>query len=192
MSPSYSLKSHEPLFAELRKISSRAEITIEEVPAPQKLAPIAIAFSADVLDGPSEDEETEAAATGRFVLLHDPQGQEGWSGDYRCVTYVRASIDTEMASDPLLCDIGWSWLTDALKENGCSYGSESGTVTRVASSTYGMLEGREGESEIEIRASWTPLNEESLAGHLRAWMKVLEIAAGLEPVPPGVSQMIRR
>ena len=192
MSTSPSLKSHETLFAELRTITSRAEITIEEVPAPQKLAPFAIAFSADVLDGPSEDDDTEASATGRFVLLHDPQGQEGWSGDFRCVTYVRATIDTEMASDPLLCDIGWSWLIETLKENGCDFGSESGTVTRVASSTYGMLEGRDGESEIEIRASWTPLNADSLAGHLRAWMKVLEIAAGLEPVPPGVSQMIRR
>ncbi len=192
MATSRSLKSHETLFGELRIVTPRAEITLEEVPAPQKLAPFAIAFSADVLDGPLEDDDSEAIATGRFVLLHDPQGQEGWSGDFRCVTYVRATIDSEMASDPLLCDIGWSWLMDTLRENGSDFGSESGTVTRVASSTYGMLEARDGESEIEIRASWTPLNIDSLVGHLKAWMKVLEIAAGLEPVPPGVSQMIRR
>ena len=38
----------------------------------------------------------EDAATGRFVLLHDPAGQEGWGGQWRCVTFARAAIDLEM------------------------------------------------------------------------------------------------
>ena len=186
-------RSHEALFAELRSLATRSEITLEEVPAPQKLAPFAIAFSADVMDPAApHDEDADPLATGRFVLLHDPEGQDGWSGQFRCVTYVRSGIDSEMASDPLLCEIGWSWLLDSLKEFNCSYGSESGTVTRVASVAFGMLKEREGDSEIEIRASWTPLNVDSLTGHLTAWLRLLEISAGLAPVPPGVTQINRR
>ena len=184
-------RSHEALFAELRALTTRAEIALEEVPAPQKLAPFALAFSADVSDVAADTEDDDPTATGRFVLLHDPEGQDGWSGQFRCVTYVRSAIDPEMASDPLLCEIGWSWLMEALKEFNCGYGSESGTVTRVASATFGMLAEREGDSEIEIRASWTPLNVDSLTGHLSAWLRLLEIAAGLAPVPPGVTQLHR-
>ena len=191
MTYSATARSHEALFSQLRALSTRSEIVLEEVPAPQKLAPFAVAFSADVME-PGVDVDDDPVASGRFVLLHDPQGQDGWSGQFRCVTYVRAGIDAEMASDPLLCEIGWSWLMEALKEFNCGFGSESGTVTRVASATFGMLAEREGDSEIEIRASWTPLNVDSLTGHLTAWLRLLEIAAGLTPVPPGVTQIHRR
>ncbi len=53
-------------------------------------------------------------ATGRLVLLHDPDGEQAWDGVLRLVVYVRAEVDAELASDPLLPDVGWSWLTDAL------------------------------------------------------------------------------
>jgi len=186
-------RNHEALFAQLRTFATRSEITLEEVPAPQKLAPIALAFSADVMQpGSTIEEDLDPLATGRFVVLHDPEGQDGWSGEFRCVTYVRSAIDPEMASDPLLCEIGWSWLMDSLAEFSCDFGSESGTVTRVASATFGMLKERDGDSEIEVRASWTPLNVDSLIGHLGAWLRLLEIAAGLAPVPPGVTQIHRR
>ena len=103
---------------------------LETVPAPQKLAPHALAMTADVL---------EDAATGRFVLLHDPAGQEGWGGQWRCVTFARAAIDLEMASDPLLPEIGWAWLLESLKKHGCEFINPSGTVTRVASASFGEL-----------------------------------------------------
>ena len=64
--------SFEQLVAPILSLKPRSEILLEMVPAPQKLAPFAIAMTADVL---------EDAATGRFVLLHDPAGQEGWSGE---------------------------------------------------------------------------------------------------------------
>ena len=94
---------------EIRKVKSRNEITLTEVPAPQKLAPFAMALSADV---------SEITATGRFVLLHDPNGQEGWNGQFRCVTFIRSAIDAEMANDPVLCDLGWSFLVDSLSKIG--------------------------------------------------------------------------
>ena len=121
----------EEITTSIRAIKPRSEILLEEVPAPQKLAPYAFAMTADVL---------KDAATGRFVLLHDPDGQEGWSGKYRCVTFVRAAIDNEMAADPMLCNIGWTWLMESLKANGCEYTAPSGTVTKVASASFGTLE----------------------------------------------------
>src|SRR5205085_91091 len=48
----------------LRAVRLRPEVVLEEVPAPQRIAPFALALSAEVvLDG-------EELATGRFVLLH--------------------------------------------------------------------------------------------------------------------------
>ena len=172
--------SFERIIDEIRAIVPRAEIVLDEVPAPQKLAPFSIALTADVL---------EDAATGRFVLLHDPKGQEGWSGEYRCVTFVRAAIDQSMAADPMLSDVGWSWLTEALKKYDCEYEAPSGTVTRVASVSFGMLEGRDEDSELEVRASWTPLSGIGIASHVRAWLDLLALSAALEPIPDGVTQL---
>ena len=91
---------------QIRALKTRNEIEIDEIPAPQKLAPFSLALSAQVSD---------EKATGRFVLLRDPAGQEGWSGNYRCVTFVRADIETDMVSDPLLGDLGWAWLMEIPK-----------------------------------------------------------------------------
>jgi hypothetical protein len=174
--------SFEQLTAPILALKPRGEILLEAVPAPQKLAPHAIAMTADVL---------EDAATGRFVLLHDPAGQEGWSGQWRCVTFARSAIDLEMASDPLLPEIGWTWLLEALKKNNCEFSAPSGTVTRVASASFGALADREEDSEMEIRASWTPTDGENLLSHVNAWLELLAMAAGLEPIPQGVSSIAR-
>jgi hypothetical protein len=164
----------------IRAIKTRNEVHIEELPAPQKLAPFSLALSAEV---------GEDAATGRLVLLHDPAGQDGWSGTYRCVSFVRAAIDTEMVSDPLLADVGWSWLLESLKKNGCEILAPSGTVTRIASSSFGTLSERAEESELEVRASWTPGEGEDIARHVGAWIELLEMASGLAPIPEGVTQL---
>ena len=72
------------------------------------IAPFASALSADVtVDG-------DDVGTGRLVLLHDPAGNDAWEGTFRCVAYARAEIDPEMANDPLLAEVGWSWLSEAL------------------------------------------------------------------------------
>jgi len=174
--------SFEQLTAPILALKPRGEILLESVPAPQKLAPHALAMTADVL---------EDAATGRFVLLHDPAGQEGWGGHWRCVTFARSAIDLEMASDPLLPEIGWTWLLEALKKNNCEFTAPSGTVTRVASASFGALADREEDSEMEIRASWTPNDGENLLSHVNAWLELLAMAAGLEPIPQGVSSIAR-
>lgn len=175
--------SFDQLIKPILALKPRGEILLETVPAPQKLAPHALAMTADVL---------EDAATGRFVLLHDPAGQEGWGGKWRAVTFARAAIDLEMAADPLLPEVGWAWLIESLKKNNCQFSNESGTVTRVASASFGQLQERDEDSEIEVRASWTVVDEKKLVDHVNAWLELLSVSAGLEPIPQGVTSITHK
>ena len=68
---------------------------MEEVPAPKKLAPYSAALSAETV----ETVGATPVATGRFVVLHDPDGQEAWDGDFRIVVQARARIDDEIGMD---------------------------------------------------------------------------------------------
>jgi hypothetical protein len=161
---------------------------LTEVPAPQKLATYSFAFSADVSNGLLGEKEDEIA-NGRFVLLHEPGGQATWDGEYRCVTFVSADVDPIMQEDPLLPEVGWSWFLESLDNNGCSYNSPSGTVTRVTSASFGKLSPRKNEAEIEIRASWTPIVSAPslILDHIESWCKLICEVAGLPPIPEGVS-----
>lgn len=170
--------------AQLRSLRPRPEVQIEEVPTPQRIAPHALAMAGDVLD---QDEEL---ATGRFVLLYDPAGQEAWEGRFRAVTYARAVLESEMGSDPLLSQVGWSWVADALDSSGAARTALGGTVTRVVSESFEALADRPPVVEIEIRASWTPQDDASR--HLLAWTHLLCAIAGLPPLPEGVSALSRR
>ena len=160
----------------------RPELVIEEIPAPQKIAPFAVAISAEVIVGGNE------LGSGRLVLLHDPSGNASWDGDFRCVTYARADVDDEMVTDPLLTDVGWSWLIDALERSAASYTAPSGTVTAVSSKTFGAMSDDPPRAEVELRASWTPqvTSGADVTRHLAAWSDLLCITAGLPPLPDGV------
>jgi hypothetical protein len=166
----------------LRAVTPRPEVVLEETPAPQRLAPHAVALSADVLAPGDPDTEL---GTGRLVLLHDPAGHEAWDGTFRVVTYVRAELDHDMAADPMLPGVGWAWLTEALDGHGAAFTAASGTVTRVASESFGAISGEPASAQIEIRASWTPLDE-GFGAHLLAWCDLLCTTAGLPPETPGV------
>lgn len=169
--------------ADLRSVVLRPEIKLTEVPAPSRIAPYAVALTADVLETATAE---EAMATGRFVLLHDPSEPEPWGGAWRAVTYARAELEPEMATDPVLGDVGWSWLVDALDGRALDYIAEAGTVTRVVSESYAGLADRPATVEMEIRASWTPVDSARIGDHLAAWGDVLCNIGGLPPLPEGV------
>lgn len=154
----------------------RPEVRVEEVPAPQRVAPYSAAISAEV-----EVDDVELA-TGRLVLLHDPAGHESWHGTYRCVAYVRADVDMEMATDPLLATVAWSWLVEALEAVGAEYVAPSGTVTRVANESFGGMADEPARAELELRASWTPVGSDT-EPHAQAWGRLLCTVAGLPPEP---------
>jgi hypothetical protein len=178
----------ERLLDHLRTFTPRSEVSLIEVPAPQKLATFSFAFSVDVSNGLLSDEEDEVA-NGRFVLLHEPGGQATWDGEFRCVTFVSADVDPVMQEDPLLPEVGWSWFLESLERNDCVFNAPSGTVTRVSSASFGKLSPRNDDTEIEIRASWTPivLEPRELMKHIQSWCNLISEVAGLPPIPEGVS-----
>ncbi len=163
----------------LRSVRLRSEIQLDEAPAPQRLAPFAVAMTADVLVGGDE------LGSGRFVVLHNPDGHDAWDGTFRVVTFARALLDPEMATDPMVAEVGWAWLLESLSHHGANHHSPSGTVTRVTSESFGAMSDRPTTAELEVRASWTP-NTEDLAPHLSGWADLLCTAAGVPPVPAGV------
>jgi hypothetical protein len=168
--------------AGLSGLDLRPEVVVTELPPPQRLAPHAVAMHARVVQAGEE------LADGRLVVLHDPAGQEIWEGNTRCVAYVQAGLDVEIASDPLLPGVGWSWLLDALDGAGAAYRAAGGTVTRTTSERFGALSEHPTAAEVEIRASWSPIGDD-LGTHLVAFGELLCAAAGLPPLPPGVVPM---
>jgi hypothetical protein len=175
----------------LRGRRLRPEVRLTEIPAPGRIAPYAVAVTGEIQTrGAGTDLPTdEEPATGRFVLLHDPAGQEAWEGTFRVVTLVRACLDVETSADPLLGEAAWTWVQDALRETPAEHHALGGTVTRVMSQSFGALAERPGETEVEIRASWTPQGD--LGAHLAAWSTILCTAEGLPPLPDGVTALGR-
>src|SRR3954470_844921 len=168
--------------AGLAGVNLRPEVVVSELPAPRRLAPHAVALHAAVV------RSGEELADGRLVVLHDPAGQDVWEGTTRCVAYVQAAVDVEIASDPLLPGVGWAWLVEALESADADHCAAGGTVTRTTSERFGALADHPAAAEVEIRASWSPLGDD-LGPHLVAFGELLCAAAGLPPTPPGVVPM---
>ena len=182
----------DPLFDaaldDLEHFAWRPELDVEQIPSPQRIAPHSAAIAADVsIDG-------RDAGSGRLVLLHDPAGNPAWDGTFRCVSYARADVDLEMVTDPLLAEVAWSWLTEALTTHDAAYASASGTVTAVSSRCFGGMDGEPDRAEVEVRASWTMLLEDrhDFPRHLAAWQHLLCTTAGLPPLADGIVPLARK
>ena len=162
----------------------RTELVLSEVPAPTRLAPNALALSGELTVSDIE------LASGRFVLLHDPKGQDAWEANFRVVSFVSAAIEADVVTDELFDEVAWSWLLESLTASKAEYSNLSGTVTRTVSRSFADLSERSRETQLEIRASWSP-REGNLAPQLTAWCSLIEQAAGLEPLPEGVASIKR-
>jgi hypothetical protein len=141
------------------------------------------------------------------VLLYDPAGQRGWDGPLRVIIYIRADLEPEIAADPMLGEVAWSWLTEALDARTFGYAAPSGTVTRVVTEGFGAKRGEPQATGFELRASWSPVGvadlsgdpsgpagetepaQAGLDGHLAAWCGAMCAAAGLPPLVAGVSAL---
>ena len=172
----------ESAVAELRATEFRDDIVVREIATPQGLAPFALALAADVRpDGEGES----VYGTGRFVLLHDPEEQASWGGAWRIVLFAQAPLETEIGTDPLLADVTWSWLVDALDSREAVYHSASGTSTKTLSKGFGGLAIEGDGAQIELRASWTP--EGPFRPHVEAWAELVGMLAGLPPGSEGIA-----
>ncbi len=152
--------------------------------------PAALAFAAHNPAATDDDEDNELA-TGRFILLHDPDGSAVWDGEFRIVTYIRAQLEADMGNDEMLGSVAWTWLVEALENHGAKYRAAGGTATRILSESFGTLADRPDTIDIELRASWTPATSDAQA-HLEAWSDMVCTFAGLPPLPPGVTPLPSR
>lgn len=137
--------------------TARPELSFEDEPPPRRLAPQAAAIAATVEVAGNE------IGWGRFVLLYDCAGQDGWAGPFRIIAYVRAELDPEIAADPLIGQVGWSWLTEALDGRSADYAAPSGTVTTVVTEGFGSKQGEPVATGFEMRASWSPTTTSSMS-----------------------------
>ncbi len=192
--------------ASLHTAVVRPEIEVGTIRPPQRLAPYSYALGVEVAPPEINDPalvptDSAGSAFGRLVLLYDPAGQEAWNGTFRLVAFVQAEVEADLAEDPLLPEVAWEWLTEALNipkgatESLPPLGSDvpsvlalGGTVTATTSVRYGDIAGPPRAHQLELRASWTA-GDSALAGHLEAFCQVLASAAGLPPM--GVASLSR-
>jgi len=169
----------------------RPEIELGPIRPPQRLAPYSYALGAEVKHPETEivPERSEGDAFGRLILLHDPEGSEAWDGTMRLVAYIQADLDSSEAVDPLLPEVAWSWLVDALQARTEHVTALGGTVTATTSVRYGDISGPPRAHQLEMRASWTATTM-ALDTHVQAFCEVLEHAAGLPPA--GVTDLSSR
>jgi hypothetical protein len=138
----------------------------------------------------------EDLASGRFVLLHDPDGVDEWAGTFRAVIFVRAALEQDLVGDPLLHEVGWSWLIESLAATGAECTQAGGTITCSSGQSFGSMSDRPTDGFVEIRASWTPIATDGspvefvMDRHVGAWIELLAHAGGLMPMPNGITQVI--
>ncbi len=177
------LLSAPPAFLEamesLKGHSFRPEVHVTQIPPPTQIAPYAVALQAEINESRSLDPDFYRG-NARFVLLHDPKGQPAWDGTFRIVTFLSAPLEEDMSADPLLGEVAWAWLGEALHAHNAGYMNMTGTVTRIFNETFSGSHLASSRTEMEMRVSWSPLNPD-LSGHLQAWASFAATACGLAP-----------
>lgn len=173
------LTSLSPSFAGMldrfKQVESRAEITLSQIPSPQGIAPEAIAIAAEVNHETATDH-----GVSRLVFCRDPGMPEGWNSEFRIIGYAKSPIELDMAKDEYLSALPWEWLKDSLTQAGATFAHDAGTTTTVLSTGHGALIGQPQHAELEIRASWAPLDFD-LTPHLEGWIELLALISGLTP-----------
>ena len=159
----------------LGEVTPREEIVLTQIPSPKGIAPEAVAISAEVAHETASDH-----GVSRLVYCRDPEMPEGWNSEFRIIGYAKSPIELEMAKDDYTASMPWEWLKDCLKVSGAQFAHEAGTTTTVISTGHGSLVSQPQHGELEIRASWAPLDFD-LSNHLRGWMELVALISGLPP-----------
>lgn len=169
----------------------RPEITLGTIRPPQRLAPFSHAIGLEVNVADEQElvaQDSDGDSFGRLILLHDPGAEEAWEGTMRLVAYIQADMDHAVASDPLLPEVAWQWLTEGLSRSGAEHTNLGGTVTSTTSVRFGEIGGPPSAYQLEMRASWTATGND-LTTHVEAFATVLASVAGLPP--EGVTELHR-
>ncbi|MGP7961046.1 DUF3000 family protein [Sanguibacter sp. A247] len=162
----------------LRSAAAGTGIALTEIPAPSRAAAYAVALSGSLVRPEAPDDEV---ADGTFVVLYDPPVTPVDDGAFRVIVLIRAALDEEMSGDPMLPEVAWDWMLEALE--GCPVpGIEAGgSVTRTITTHHGAVAGRPEEVELELRASWSTKDPE-VGAFLVSWARVMRQFAGVPPL----------
>lgn len=163
------------------------DLNAHEIPAPTNLAPGAIAFMGDVTGGVGNFDR----GTGRLVLLDNPDEPAGWGGRSRAILFAQAPLETDIGDEMLVVDVAWAWLLESLNAHGAGFAHTSGTVTKVVSTGFGEMGSQGRGSQLEIRASWSP-TDDNFQAHVEAWAEFVCTLAGFPPLPDGVVPLTSR
>ncbi len=166
----------------LRDLPHRREVAVAVAPAPSRLAPLAYALNCEVTV------DDELVGGGRLVILHSPGGQESWDGDTRVVAHAFALVEKDVADDPVLNGVGWSWLEEAIASRQLEVRALGGTTTKEYSTSFGSMSARPDEGKLQVRASWTA-ELPTIRQHALAWTDLIETACGLPPLIDGVHSL---
>lgn len=156
---------------------------MREIAAPSGIAPESVALAGDIR--PPTEGADSPFGTGRFILLHDAEEPAAWNSEWRIVCFAQAPLESEIGTDPLLADVAWSWLVDALDSRGAAYHSASGTATKTLSKGFGSLAEEGDGAQIELRASWSPAG--NMTPHVEAWAELVCMLGGLPPGSEGIA-----
>ena len=178
----------EELRSRILKYSWSGKLEVGEIPAPTRISPFSVAIEGSVIIKGDE------LGSGRLILLHNPSGSEAWQGTSRFVAMIRAEVDPSMASDPLVGNVAWSWLTDSLDTHHALRHAEAGTVTSVVSRPFGQLADDPESNHIEVRASWTPTfsTAEDVDSHAESWSDLCLLSCGVSPIPDEITAISPR
>lgn len=162
----------------LRAAALGAGVEVREVPAPSRAAAYAVALSGSLARAGVPDDEV---ADGTFVVLYDPPLTPVDDGTFRVIVLVRAELDEEMSGDPMLPEVAWDWMLEALEACPVAPVEPGGSVTRTITTSHGAVAGRPEEVELELRTSWSAVDPD-VGAFLTAWARVLRLFAGVPPV----------
>lgn len=163
----------------------RSELNTSQIPAPEKIAPWALAFAAQA---PNPADTPMNRGVGRIVFLYDPEQFDTWGSNMRVIAYGKSPLESDLGIEEDVAHFWWEELVRALKNHNAKYSHEAGTITKMTSTGMGSLSNDPGTSEVEIRASWSP-QEDELGPHLAAWQDLIAGMAGFGIDGEGVTRL---
>ena len=152
----------------------RSELDTKQIEAPVGIAPFALAFAAQV---PDTTETPLHRGIGRIVFVHDPDQAETWGSNMRVIAYVKSPAELDLGKEDDSANYYWELLNRALNNHSAKFTAEAGTITKMSSTGMGSIASDKPSTEIELRASWTPLDG-NLEPHLAAWQDLIAAMAG--------------
>jgi len=152
----------------------RSELHTHQIEAPKGIAPTALAFAAEV---PDSTESPLHRGVGRLVFVHDPSQYETWGSNFRAIAYAKSPAETDLGKEDDSANYFWELLIRALRSHSAKITAEAGTITKMSSIGMGSISTEKASTEIEIRASWSPTDND-LAPHFAAWQDLVAAMAG--------------